>query len=73
MFGKKKGKTPPRPRSAPESSGTRKKPTLNDDQTETLRILLGDTDLSIEQDADSGCDPHDNSGQHSVTDLRRKL
>ena len=72
MFGRKKGKAPPKPRQAPESSGTRKEPTFNEDQTETLKILLGDTDLSLEQDAESGGDPHDNTGKHSVTDLRRK-
>jgi len=49
-----------------------KKPALNDDQTETLRTLLGDADLTIDQDSQSGGDPHDNSGRFLVAHLRSK-
>ena len=70
MFGSNSRKTSPRPRPAPESSGRYRKPALSEDQTETLRTLLGDSDLSIDQDSQSGGDPHDNSGRFMVAHFR---
>jgi len=72
MFGRSKRKISPRPHSASVSLDRYKKPALNDDQTETLRTLLGDADLTIDQDSQSGGDPHDNSGRFLVAHLRSK-
>jgi hypothetical protein len=72
MFGRKKPKKTPKRRPAPESSGMYKKPSLSEDQTATLRILLGDADLEIAKDSEEGGDPHDNSGRYPVAQLDRK-
>ena len=72
MFGRNNRKTSPRPRSVPGSTERYRKPALSEDQTETLRTLLGDADLTIDQDSQSGGDPHDNSGRFSVAHLRSK-
>lgn len=81
MFGRRKRKTPPNPRSAPEQSGVYKRPrfdedqtrVLDEEQTHTLRILLGDTDLALDEESERGGDPHDNSGRYSVAHLRSRL
>jgi len=72
MFGGSKRKTSQRPRSSPASLDRFKKPALSEDQTDTLRTLLGDADLAIDQDSQSGGDPHDNSGRFMVAHLRDK-
>lgn len=73
MFWKSKRKTLPKTRSAPEPSGVYEKPAFNEEKTQTLEILLGDTDLSLDEDSEQGGDPHDNTGKHSVAHLRSKL
>ena len=73
MFKKGKPQRPRKTRSTPEASGVHQQPTFNEDQTDTLKILLGDTDLALEDDSELGCDPHDNTARHSVKHLRSKL
>jgi len=73
MFRKRKPKSSPKPRSAPESTGVYKHPTAaEEERTETLKILLGETDLALEKDLGRGSDPHDNSARLSVKRLRSK-
>ncbi len=73
MFRKRNPKSPPKPRSAPESTGAHKRPTAaEEERTEALKILLGETDLALEKDLGPGSDPHDNTGRLSVKRLRSK-
>ena len=73
MFWKRKPKHPPKPHSAPASTGAHKRPTAaEEERTETLKILLGETDLELEKDLESGSDPHDNTARLSVNRLRSK-
>jgi len=72
LFGGSKRKTSQTPRSTPASLDRYKKPVLSEDQTDTLRTLLGDTKLAIDEDSQSGGDPHDNSGRFMVAHLREK-
>ena len=73
MFRKRKPKSPPKPRSAPEPTGVYKQPTAaEEERTETLKILLGDIDLAVEKDLAPGGDPHDNTERLSVKRLRSK-
>jgi hypothetical protein len=48
------------------------KPALDEDQTDTVRTLLGDADFAIDEDSQSGGDPHDNSGRFLVAHVREK-
>jgi hypothetical protein len=73
MFRRGKPQRPPKPRSSAQVSGVYPRPSFNEDQTDTLKILLGETDLALEEDSEAGCDPHDNTARHSVKHLRSKL
>ncbi len=73
MFWKRKPKRPPKPHSAPASTGDYKRPTAaEEERTETLKILLGETDLALEEDLGPGSDPHGNTARLSVNRLRSK-
>jgi len=72
MFGGSKRKTAPIARSTSASLDRYKKPALSEDQTDTMRTLLGDTTLAIDEDSQNGGDPHDNSGRFMVAHLRSK-
>ena len=73
MFRKRKPKSSPKPRSAPEPTGVYKQPTTaEEERTETLKILLGENGLALEKDLGPGCDPHDNTTRLAVKRLRSK-
>ena len=72
MFWKSKKQKPPTSRPAAERSGEHKKPAFDKETTQTLEILLGDIELSINEETEHGGDPHDNSGRFSVEELRSK-
>lgn len=72
MFGASKRKASQRPRTSPASLERYQKPSLDEDQTDTVRTLLGDADFAIDEDSQSGGDPHDNSGRFLVAHVREK-
>jgi hypothetical protein len=72
MFWKSKKKKSPKSRSAPDQTDRYKKPAFNDEQTQTLEILLGGVKLSVDEEREHGGDPHDNSGRYSVEHMRFK-
>ena len=66
MLWKRKIKSPPKPRSDPEPTGVFKRPietSAKEERTETLKLLLGSDfdDVALQDDTESGSDPHDNS------------
>ena len=73
MFQKNKPKNRPKSHSVPESSGVYKRLTAaEEDRTETVEILLGDIELELEKDSESGSDPHNNTERLSVDRQRSK-
>jgi hypothetical protein len=61
-------KNPSKRHSVPEPTGADKRPTTaEEERTETLKILLGDAELELEnEDSESGSDPHNNTEKPSV-------
>ena len=72
FWNSRKKKKSPKSRSVPDQTGRYEKPAFNEEQTQTLEILLGDVSLSIDEEPEQGGDPHDKSGRYSVEDLRSK-
>ena len=72
MFRRGKPVSPRKTRSATATSDVHSQPALNDEQTDTVKILLGDTDLALEEDSGPGCDPHDRTPRHTVKHRRSK-
>ena len=58
-----------KPAPDPEPTGVSRQPaqdSAEEERTETVRLLLGSDDLVLEDDTESGSDPHDNSVRLSV-------
>jgi hypothetical protein len=72
VFWKSKKQKPPKSRPAMDLSGVYEKPKFDEEKTQTLEILLGDIELSLDKETEHGGDPHDNSGRFSVEELRSK-
>ena len=70
MFWKRKTNNRPKPGFDPEPTGVFKRPieaSAEEERTETLKLLLGSEvdGVALQDDTESGADPHDNSVKHS--------